>query len=71
MHDHAPFRADQVGSLLRPPELKQARERHAAGEIDGQALRAIEDRLIRGAVQMQEEVGLQAVTDGDFRRHGR
>ncbi|MBV8508866.1 MAG: 5-methyltetrahydropteroyltriglutamate--homocysteine S-methyltransferase, partial [Xanthobacteraceae bacterium] len=66
--DHAPFRADQVGSLLRPPELKTARELHAKGEISDADLRAVEDRLIRAAVKMQEAVGLQAVTDGDFRR---
>src|SRR5262245_1581460 len=66
--DHAPFRADHVGSLLRPPELKQARERHAKRDLSDQALREIEDRLIRAAVAMQEEVGLQAITDGDFRR---
>jgi 5-methyltetrahydropteroyltriglutamate--homocysteine methyltransferase len=66
--EHAPFRADHVGSLLRPPELKAARERHARGEISAAALREIEDRLIRDAVRMQEEVGLRAITDGDFRR---
>src|SRR5262245_43036110 len=65
---HAPFRADQVGSLLRPAELKQARDRHAKGEISGAALSEVEDRLIRAAVTMQEDVGLQAITDGDFRR---
>src|SRR5436190_4301644 len=65
---HAPFRADQVGSLLRPPELKQAREKHAKGEISIAALNEIEDQLIRAAVKMQEDVGLQAITDGDFRR---
>ena len=64
----APFRADQVGSLLRPAELKAARERCASGEIAPQALEAIEDRLIRAAVKRQEEVGLLAITDGDFRR---
>jgi 5-methyltetrahydropteroyltriglutamate--homocysteine methyltransferase len=66
--DHAPFRADQVGSLLRPPELKQARDRREKGELSDGTLREIEDRLIRTAVKMQEAVGLQAVTDGDFRR---
>ncbi len=63
-----PFRADQVGSLLRPAELKTARERHKKGEIGDAELRALEDRLIRQAVKMQEEVGIHAVTDGDFRR---
>ncbi len=68
MTDHAPFRADQVGSLLRPPELKAAREQQAKGEISRDALTQIEDRLIRDAVKKQEAVGLQAITDGDFRR---
>jgi len=53
MTEHAPFRADHVGSLLRPPELKVARERRARGEISAQALSEIEDRLIRTAVKMQ------------------
>jgi 5-methyltetrahydropteroyltriglutamate--homocysteine methyltransferase len=68
MPDHAPFRADQVGSLLRPPALKAAREQEAKGEISKQALTDIEDRFIREAVKKQEAVGLQAITDGDFRR---
>jgi 5-methyltetrahydropteroyltriglutamate--homocysteine methyltransferase len=63
-----PFRADHVGSLLRPPELLRAREQHAAGEIDAEALRAVEDKAIRAVVRMQEEVGLQLATDGEFRR---
>ncbi|MGH2946400.1 MAG: 5-methyltetrahydropteroyltriglutamate--homocysteine S-methyltransferase [Solirubrobacteraceae bacterium] len=63
-----PFRADHVGSLLRPPELLQAREDHANGHIDDDRLRAIEDETIRDAVRMQEEVGLQSATDGEFRR---
>jgi 5-methyltetrahydropteroyltriglutamate--homocysteine methyltransferase len=63
-----PFRADHVGSLLRPPELLRAREDAAAGRIDADALRAVEDEAIRGAVRLQREVGLSAVTDGEFRR---
>src|SRR3989442_268228 len=63
-----PFRADHVGSLLRPPDLHEARARAARGEIDRAALRAVEDRSIRGAVALQESVGLQSVTDGEFRR---
>ena len=63
-----PFRADHVGSLLRPPALHRAREAAAAGRIDADALRAVEDDAIREAVHMQREVGLQAVTDGEFRR---
>jgi 5-methyltetrahydropteroyltriglutamate--homocysteine methyltransferase len=63
-----PFRADHVGSLLRPPELRKAREDHAAGRIGADELRAAEDSAIADAVKMQEEIGLQAVTDGEFRR---
>jgi 5-methyltetrahydropteroyltriglutamate--homocysteine methyltransferase len=63
-----PFRADHVGSLLRPPELLQAREDHAAGRIDADQLRAIEDEAIREVVKMQHDVGLRSATDGEFRR---
>jgi len=63
-----PFRADHVGSLLRPPELLAARARHAAGELDDAGLRAVEDEAIRAAVELQRDVGLQAATDGEFRR---
>ncbi|HEY7706943.1 MAG TPA: hypothetical protein VH968_07235, partial [Gaiellaceae bacterium] len=63
-----PFRADHVGSLLRPAELLQAREDHAQGRIGDDELRAAEDEAIRDAVRMQEEVGLQSATDGEFRR---
>ena len=63
-----PFRADHVGSLLRPASLLEARARHAAGEIGADQLRAAEDAGIRAVVRMQEEVGLQTVTDGEFRR---
>jgi 5-methyltetrahydropteroyltriglutamate--homocysteine methyltransferase len=63
-----PFRADHVGSLLRPPELLQARERFAAGRLSAEQLRAIEDDAIRAVVKMQRDVGLQSVTDGEFRR---
>ena len=65
---HPPFRADHVGSLLRPTVLRQAFRRHGAGEIDDQAYRAVQDRCIREAVAMQEAVGLKLVTDGEFRR---
>jgi 5-methyltetrahydropteroyltriglutamate--homocysteine methyltransferase len=68
MPDHAPFRADQVGSLLRPPALKAAREQQAKGEISREALAETEDRFIREAVKKQEATGIQAITDGDFRR---
>ena len=66
--DTPPFRADHVGSLLRPPELLQARDDYAAGTIGAAELRAVEDEAIRGAVALQQEVGLQSVTDGEFRR---
>ena len=63
-----PFRADQVGSLLRPPELKKARQDFKNGKITAQNLKAVEDREIRRAVAMQEDAGLQGITDGEFRR---
>jgi 5-methyltetrahydropteroyltriglutamate--homocysteine methyltransferase len=63
-----PFRADHVGSLLRPAPLKQAREQSARGEIDAAALKAVQDREIETAIRRQEAIGLKAVTDGDFRR---
>jgi 5-methyltetrahydropteroyltriglutamate--homocysteine methyltransferase len=63
-----PFRADHVGSLLRPPELHAARDDFAAGRIDADALHAVEDAAITDAVKLQEDVGIQAVTDGEFRR---
>jgi len=63
-----PFRAEQVGSLLRPPELHDARAQHKAGAITRDQLRAVEDRTIREAVAKQEAIGLQVITDGEFRR---
>ncbi|MGZ4602365.1 MAG: 5-methyltetrahydropteroyltriglutamate--homocysteine S-methyltransferase [Kineosporiaceae bacterium] len=63
-----PFRADHVGSLLRPQRLLRARADHAAGEITDNQLREVEDAAIRDVVRMQEDVGLQAATDGEFRR---
>jgi 5-methyltetrahydropteroyltriglutamate--homocysteine methyltransferase len=63
-----PFRADHVGSLLRPPELMAAREQFAAARISAQELRAVEDDAIRAIVKMQQDVGLQSATDGEFRR---
>src|ERR1700757_2272325 len=63
-----PFRADHVGSLLRPAPLKAAREKRAKGEIGAAELKAVEDREIERVIKKQEEVGLQAVTDGEFRR---
>jgi len=63
-----PFRADHVGSLLRPPELLALRDRWHAGEIDGDELRERENEAIKAAVELQESVGLQAITDGEYRR---
>jgi 5-methyltetrahydropteroyltriglutamate--homocysteine methyltransferase len=63
-----PFRADHVGSLLRPPALKEARVKRERNEITAEALRAVEDREIEAAVRKQEEVGLKFATDGEFRR---
>ena len=63
-----PFRADQVGSLLRSKPLKEARAKREAGEISAADLTAVEDAEIRKLVAKQEEVGLQAVTDGEYRR---
>ena len=66
--DTPPFRADHVGSLLRPPQLLEAREDFREGRIDAPELRGIEDEAIRDVVRKQEEVGLRSATDGEFRR---
>src|SRR5947209_19262733 len=63
-----PFRADHVGSLLRPARLLEARGRDAAGQLGLEELRGIEDEAIREVVTMQRDVGLQSATDGEFRR---
>jgi 5-methyltetrahydropteroyltriglutamate--homocysteine methyltransferase len=63
-----PFRADHVGSLLRTAPLKQARAKRERGEISAGALQAVEDREIEKLIKRQEDIGLQAVTDGEFRR---
>ena len=63
-----PFRADMVGSLLRTTALKEARHKHHDGELSDASLKDIEDREIRVLIKRQEEIGLQAVTDGEFRR---
>jgi 5-methyltetrahydropteroyltriglutamate--homocysteine methyltransferase len=63
-----PFRADHVGSLLRPAALKTARERRTKGEISAAQLKDIEDREIERVIKKQEDVGLQSITDGEFRR---
>ena len=63
-----PFRADHVGSFLRTAPLKEARARREKGEIDGPTLKAVEDREIEAIIRRQEDIGLKAVTDGEFRR---
>ncbi len=63
-----PFRADHVGSFLRPKALIDARAAFKAGEIDAAALRSVEDEAIRGVVKFQEDLGLEGITDGEFRR---
>jgi 5-methyltetrahydropteroyltriglutamate--homocysteine methyltransferase len=63
-----PFRADHVGSLLRPASVLRARDEFKAGTITAAALAAVEDEAIRAVVRMQEDVGLQSATDGEFRR---
>jgi 5-methyltetrahydropteroyltriglutamate--homocysteine methyltransferase len=68
LRDTPPFRADHVGSLLRPPHLLDARSRFAKGELSADDLRGIEDDAIRDVVRMQHDVGLRSATDGEFRR---
>ena len=63
-----PFRADHVGSFLRPQPLRDAREKHADGKLSDEELRAIEDESIADVVRRQEDVGLKGITDGEFRR---
>jgi 5-methyltetrahydropteroyltriglutamate--homocysteine methyltransferase len=68
MSSKPPFRADHVGSLLRPKALHEARAKNKKGEIPAEALRKVEDQHIRDVVRLQEDVGLQSITDGEFRR---
>jgi 5-methyltetrahydropteroyltriglutamate--homocysteine methyltransferase len=63
-----PFRADHVGSFLRPAKLAQARKQHASGELSAGGLRAVEDEAVREVVALQQAAGLRSVTDGEFRR---
>src|ERR1700760_3106634 len=63
-----PFRADHVGSLLRSAPVKEARAKRAAGELAAAALKAVKDREIERIIKRQEDVGLNSVTDGEFRR---
>jgi len=69
-HDNRkpPFRADHVGSMIRSPELIEAREAFEQGALNRAAIREIEDAAIRDTVAMQERVGLQSITDGELRR---
>jgi 5-methyltetrahydropteroyltriglutamate--homocysteine methyltransferase len=63
-----PFRAEHIGSLVRPSKLVEARRKFEAGQLDPQSLRVIEDEAIREVVKLQEDIGLEVVTDGEFRR---
>jgi len=67
-HGKPPFRADHVGSLLRPKNLLAAREKMKKGALSAETLKTLEDEAIREVVKLQEEIGLHSVTDGDFRR---
>src|ERR1700691_2144950 len=68
MPQTVPFRADHVGSLLRPPQLLAAREQAKAGRMSAAELKTVEDEAVRRAARMQEELGLSGITDGEFRR---
>lgn len=68
MRHDPPFRAEHIGSLLRPPALLAARREFDERTLSTEALREVEDRWIREAVRLQERVGLQAITDGEYRR---
>src|SRR6478736_2911235 len=68
MSHKPPFKADHVGSFLRPKALLDARDAHAEGKIGAAELRAVEDEAIKGVVKFQEDLGFQAITDGEFRR---
>ena len=63
-------RADVVGSLLRPDYLRDAKDKARAGTIDAAELRAVEDRAVLEVIALQENAGIEAITDGEFRRHG-
>src|SRR5262249_2680536 len=63
-----PFRADQVGSLLRPEYLKRARAEQAAGKISSEQLKTVEDQAIQEVIAREEAIGLRGITDGEFRR---
>jgi len=63
-----PFRADHVGSLLRPKEVKEARAKREKGEIGADELKSVEDEAIKRLIKKQEEIGLESITDGECRR---
>src|SRR6266851_6798289 len=64
------YRADHVGSLLRPPELLQAREEHRQNEITAEQLREAEDAAVLEALELQRQVGISVFTEGEYRRSG-
>ena len=66
MPQTVPFRADHVGSLLRPPQLLAAREQAKAGRMSAAELKTVEDEAVRRAARMQEELGLSGITDGEL-----
>ena len=63
------YRSDVVGSLLRQPQLKDARARHEAGDLSDAAFKEIEDRAVAAAIELQERTGIEVVTDGELRRY--
>src|SRR5574341_747681 len=63
------YRSDVVGSLLRPAYLKEARQRHEAGELTDAAFKRIEDRAVDEAVALQERAGIEVISDGEMRRY--
>lgn len=70
MHQGPPFRAEHIGSLLRPVRLLELRESVTAGEATEEQLEKLEDSYIKEIVKLQQELGFHAVTDGEYRRHG-
>lgn len=70
LHLHPPFRADHIGSLKRPSKLLEKRKEFDNGECTRDELTKLEDEAIKAVVQMQREVGIKAITDGEFRRCG-
>ena len=62
------YRAEQIGSLLRPPEVLEAHAAHARGELPLERLRQVEDEAILKALELQKQVGIEVVSDGEYRR---